>query len=486
MSEEIAIGSGGEALPKAQHARLSFATLTIYGAGTLATDILSFGIGTLLLFYLTIICGLSGAEAGLALGLTLIVDAFVDPWVGSISDNSRSRHGRRHPFMIGSAVPLALSFGLLFFVPTHAPAHWLFPLALAILLLHRVSVSFFSVPYIALGAELSNDYAERSTIVAARVLFAVVANVLGAILAFGVFFAGDKGQLNHEAYAPYAWTSAMLALIGSAVVAFGTLNARHRLQTARDGQQHGNFLSEVVEVFRNRSFCILFAGCFILFVGLGVAGTLGLHANTYFWDLHSDQILAISLISSLGLFGGVFVAAWLSSFLEKRTVAFGGIGLIAVSQFVPAAAKLAHLVPHGADVPLLSAAGVLAGVGSSAALIGFQSMMADAADEHEHLFGARREGLYFAGVSFSAKASSGLGAFLAGLMLDVIGFPRGEAATIATIPAEAVTRLGVVSGPGAALVTVISIIVLMLYRRGRREHEEVSAELARRAQQARD
>src|SRR5262249_37510494 len=159
----------------------------------------------------------------------------------------------------------------------------------------------------------------------ARVLFAVVANVVGAILAFGVFFAGDKGQLNHAAYAPYAWTSAALGLVAAAIASLGTLNARHRLHAAREGQARGNFLAEIAEVFRNRSFCVLFAGCFILFVGLGVAGTLGLHANTYFWILHSDQILAISLISSLGLLAGVFIAAWLSGFLEKRTLAFGGI-----------------------------------------------------------------------------------------------------------------------------------------------------------------
>ena len=67
----------------------------------------------------------------------------------------------------------------------------------------------------------------------------------------------------------------------------------------------------------------------------------------------------------------------------------------------------------------------LGGIGASAALIGFQSMMADAADEHEILFGARREGLYFAGISLSAKASSGIGALIAGLVLDLIGFPHG-------------------------------------------------------------
>ncbi len=482
---EIAEGGAQPGAHAARSKRLGLPILAIYGSGTFATDVVAFGVNALLLFYLTIICGLSGAQAGIALGLTLFVDAFVDPFVGSLSDNSRSRHGRRHPFMIASAVPLALTFGLMFSIPQGLHNDLLFVYALAILLLFRLSVSLFYVPHIALGAELSDDYAERSTVVAARVLFAVLANVIGAILAFGVFFAGDGGQLNRAAYAPFAWTIAGLALLGAAIAAFGTLGVRDRLHVAQEGQTRSNFLAEVAEVFRNRSFCILFAGCLILFVGLGVAGTLGLHANTYFWSLHSEQILFISLISSLGLFAGVFGAAWLSGRLEKRTVAYIGIGLIAVAQLVPTIVKLAHIAPQSFDVPMLLAGGVLSGVGSSFALIGFQSMMADAADEHEHLFEARREGLYFAGITFSAKASSGVGAFIAGVLLDVIGFPRGEAATLAHVPADTIARLGIISGPGAAIVTVISILVLTLYTRGRREHEAVSAALAeRRAAQA--
>src|SRR5580693_6790145 len=97
--------------------RLGFGMLAAYGSGALVADTTSFGLNTLLLFYLTIVCGLSGSAAGLALGIALVVDAFVDPFVGSLSDNSRSRHGRRHPFMIASVVPIVVAFGMLFSVP---------------------------------------------------------------------------------------------------------------------------------------------------------------------------------------------------------------------------------------------------------------------------------------------------------------------------------------------------------------------------------
>jgi GPH family glycoside/pentoside/hexuronide:cation symporter len=347
----------------------------------------------------------------------------------------------------------------------------------------RVGLSFFQVPYIALGAELSDDYAERSTIVASRVLFTVVAGVSAAFLAYGVFLKGHDGQLHRASYAPFAWTCGGLVLVGAALSAFGTMRSRHRLHAAPDGQKTSQLIAEVVEVFRNRSFSILFSACLVLFVGLGFAGALALHANTYFWKLQPLQILLITLLLSVGYFFGVFIAMAMTRFLEKRWIAMIGIGLIGIGQLIPAALKVAGLIPSTANVTTLAVAAVLTGIGASCSLIGFQSMMADAADEHEMLFRARREGLYFAGISFSAKASSGIGALLAGLVLDVIRFPHGlgSAALVgAHITAETVLRLGLLQGPGAAAITAVSVVVLTLYRRGRREHEEVRKVLVER------
>ncbi|MGA0602026.1 MFS transporter [Caulobacter sp. KR2-114] len=467
---------------QARSKRLSIGVLAVYGSGMLVQDTLGLGLGSLLLFYLTIICGMSGSAAGLALGMALVVDSFIDPLVGSVSDNSRSRHGRRHPFMILSAIPIAIGFGLLFSIPTQLTGWGLFAFAMVMLMLVRVGLSFFQVPYIALGAELSDDYAERSTIVASRVLFTVVAGLAAAILAYGVFLKGHDGQLNRAAYAPYAWTCSALVLLGAAVASFGTLGMRDRLHAPPDAGSGGvtQILAEVAEVFRNRSFCILFSSCLILFIGLGVAGQLGLHANTYFWKLQPPELLKITLVLSVGYFLGVFIAAFLAGRLEKRTVALLGISMIGLSQFGPVSLKLLGVIPPGSEVATLMVGGTIGGIGAACALIGFQSMMADAADEHEHLFGARREGLYFAGISFSAKASSGLGAIIAGVILDVIGFPHGletPGAPHVAIPLETVQKLALSHGPGAAMITAVSVAILTLYRRGKSDHEDVRAAL---------
>ena len=214
--------TAADASRAARSSKLGVGILSVYGSGALVENITTVAIGGLLLFYLTIICGLSGSLAGAALGATLVVDSFIDPIVGSLSDNSHSRHGRRHPFMIAAIVPIVVAFGLLFSVPKGLSGLPLFAYALATLLSLRVAISFFYVPYMALGAELTDDYAERSSIVAARVFFTVLGGVSAAILMWGVFLKGQDGRLHAAAYSPLAWTLGAIVAFGGLLSAFGT------------------------------------------------------------------------------------------------------------------------------------------------------------------------------------------------------------------------------------------------------------------------
>lgn len=470
------------------HGKLGLGMLTVYGSGALVQDTAVWGLNNLLLFYLTIVCGMSGALAGIALGVALVVDSVVDPLVGSLSDNSRSRHGRRHPWMIFSAVPIVVALGLMFSIPVGLTGWGLFAYALTLLLLVRIGISGFQVPYIALGAELSDDYTERSTIVAARVLFTVLASAAAVYLAYGVFFKGPGGQTHREAYAPYAWACGAVVLFGAALSSFGTLKMRGRLHEAAPAQGGASvkrLLAEVAEVFRNPSFRILFFACLVVFISMGVAQALTLHANTYFWKLSTSAILGISLIAVVGIFIGLFIAALLARVQEKRVTALIGIGIVGLTQLLPVLLQVSGLLRPGQAQLMLTLASLFFGVGASFSLIGFQSMMADAADEHEHLFGARREGLYFAGISLAAKASSGLGALIAGVVLDAIGFPH-DIARVAAISPSAVRDLGLAYGPGAAVITALGILILTRYRRGKADHEQVREALMLRRRETFD
>jgi GPH family glycoside/pentoside/hexuronide:cation symporter len=132
---------------------------------------------------------------------------------------------------------------------------------------------------------------------------------------------------------------------------------------------------------------------------------------------------------------------------------------------------------------ILSGIVFVGGVLMAAAAIAFASMMADAADEHEHLFGARREGLYFAGWAFASKAAAGAGALIAGMVLQLIAFPTDIAAhggTAAVLPDATIYWLGFFYGPGAGVLYLGSIVASFLYRLDAKGHAAIMRDLDQR------
>jgi GPH family glycoside/pentoside/hexuronide:cation symporter len=114
--------------------------------------------------------------------------------------------------------------------------------------------------------------------------------------------------------------------------------------------------------------------------------------------------------------------------------------------------------------------------------VAFQSMLADTADEHEWLFGVRREGLFFSGLTLAYKAASGLGGLIAGVALDLIHFPTDLAARGAAlaIPDGVIARLGLIAGPLPAAFSALAPLFLLGYHLTRRKHAEIIAELEQR------
>ena len=471
---------------------LGVGLLGVYGSGAMVEAVCTFCLSTLLYFYLTAVCGMAGTAAGGALAIALVVDSAIDPLVGSLSDNSRSRFGRRHPFMIGAALPILVALGLLFSVPVALKGAGLFAYATVLLLSLRISLSLFSVPFIALGAELSDDYLKRSTIVAFRVGIGVLGTLAAIVLSYGVFLKGPGGLLHRAAYTPLAWTCGGIALGAALLCGFGTLRVRGRLHQARPTAAVGlgRFAAELGEVRRNPSFMVLFGSCLLFFVAQGMHAALTLHANTYFWKLPTSVIQIIAFAGITGVVLGLPMVGLASRRMEKRGIAVAGLGLICAAQFSPVLLRLLGVIPAtlaGAETALVIAA-ALAGIGTSGAVVGFQSMMADAADEHEYLFHSRREGLYFAGISLSAKASSGLGVFIAGLAMDAIGFPHDLTArgAGAHIPFETVRALGLLYGPGAAVVTGLGVLILLGYRLNQQGHARILEALVERRRVTRE
>src|SRR5438045_791826 len=158
-----------ETLPHAR--RLNLPTRFFYGFGSVAFGVKDNGFSYFLAFFYAQVVGLPAATVGLAIMFALVVDAFVDPIVGQLSDNTRSRWGRRHPFMYAAAVPVAVSYLLLWNPPKGWEPGLLVVYLAATAILIRSFISCYEVPSSALAAELTTEYDERTRLLRYRYLF---------------------------------------------------------------------------------------------------------------------------------------------------------------------------------------------------------------------------------------------------------------------------------------------------------------------------
>ena len=200
--------------PEADRVRLSIKL--IYGSGQFAEGVKNAAFATFVLLYYNQVLGLSGTLAGLAIFIALCFDAITDPVVGSISDNFKSRWGRRHPFMYAAAIPMAFSFYFLFAPPEELSSGALFAWMTVFTVLVRGSMTLYYVPHLALGAELSDHYTERTSIVAYRWIFSVFGHLAVIISAFAIFFVdvdGQSGDLVAENYPPFAFALAIVVVV---------------------------------------------------------------------------------------------------------------------------------------------------------------------------------------------------------------------------------------------------------------------------------
>ncbi|MFP6822518.1 MAG: MFS transporter [Pseudomonadales bacterium] len=473
--------------------KLGFDVKLAFGLGQAGEGLKNGAFGTFLIFYYVQALGMSGALAGTAVGLAVIVDAITDPLAGSLSDHWKSPYGRRHPFMYASIFPLSFSFYFLF-NPLVSGETALFIWLVVFTNLTRTSMSLYHVPHIALGAEMTENFNERSELVSYRMFFSSFGVLTALALGSWVFFVPTeefaKGQLNAAAYPPWALLLAVLIAVTIFWSAWGTRSVIPDLPKTTSTIRM-RVLPVLLQVFRDmyqalqsKSFRWLFAGVFIVFVMVGVDGGLNLFIFTYFWDLPSGSLGFLLIAYHLGVMVGAPACPWFfRRWGKKAGLIFGGLSW-PFWQTLPVVLRLLGWFPENGDallVPLLIAMRFIQGACTVQANVAFGSMVADIVDEHEYQTGHRQEGIFFAASSFSAKATSGIGNIISGFALSLINWPIGpEIKTADDVPPETLVDLGLVYGPYVAAFGFVSIWCYTHYTLTRERHEEILVELAER------
>lgn len=464
--------------------RLDLSTRLYCGIGAIAYGIKDGGFSILLLLYYNQVIGLPAKTVGLAIMIALVLDAFIDPLIGHASDHLRSRWGRRHPFMYVAALPASLAYLALWFPPSGSYA-WQIAHLVCIAILARSCISLFELPSSAMMPELTHDYDERTSLTSFRYLFGAVGGLGMAVFTFNVLLRPDAthpvGQLNPNGYHLYGIIAAATMFTVVMVSALGTHRhiPRFSVPPVREKMPLKSTLREVVGTLSNRSLLALLASMLFGSMGSGLTTALGVYLNTYFWGL-SAAAMSLFLIAQVAATAfAFFLAAPLARRLGKKRAALVMLPMGIVLLNVPIVLRLIGLFVSNASPLLLPILLCIHTISMTAILIFailMPSMGLDVVEDSAVSTGRRSEGLIMAAGVVMQKAVSGLGIFLASLVLTLASFP--EHATPGQINPDVIWRLGATYTPSMLLIYALCMLSLVGYSITRARHEENLRRLA--------
>lgn len=438
------------------------------------------------LFYTTVL-GLSGTLAGLAVTIALVFDAVSDPLVGSISDRWRSPLGRRHPFLYAAPVPMALFFVAIYSPPESLSEPELFVWFTTFTILLRTAQTLYQVPHLALGAEITTDYRERSVLMSWNTACSIAGTFGTYYLAWTWFGTLESGTADRGGYQVMAIAIGMFAIAAVLASAWFTRDQIPRLSQPTEtatGFGLASLFGEMRDCLRVRNFRVLVYGIFFLSATLGLHETLSSHINLFFWELSPDEIRFMVIGAPFGLFlASVMTPRFHVRFGKRNGLIVGILGMVSAVG-VPIALRLLGLFPENDSPLLFPLLCVLKAVSywmSAVMLISIASTLADVTDEYELETGRRQEGIFFAARAFFGKLTSGLGHLLAGIGIDLIAFPTQ--AKPGSLDPDIIFDFGLLAGPLTVLPAILSVFFYLRYDIDERRHREIreAIEARRRA-----
>ena len=468
---------------------LTIRTKFFYGSGATAEAAIHIIFNTFNFLFYNNVLGLSGTLSGLAVTIAVVFDAVSDPVIGSISDRWRSRLGRRHPFLYLSAVPLALCFTAIYIPPAFLNEIGLFLWFTLFTIGLRVSLTFYHVPHLALGAELSDDYRERSVVYAYNSILAMVGGSTAYFFAWTYFGSVEGGVSDRANFAIIGITVGTLAMIVVLLSAFFTRDQIPYLREATDAQSRFSvrqLWEEIWQCFQNRNYLWLLLGLLCLSATNGVREAMNAYIGLFFWELEPSQLRYFGLATPLAFVFAFFATPILNDRFEKVGTMLGGVVILVIAQSIAPTLRLLGLLPengHPLIFPmLLTLIAIVYGAGAILN-ISVMSALADVADDHELNTGRRQEGIFYSARTFVGKATGAFGLLIGGIAIDLIGWPTGVKSA-AEVDPGVIFNLGLIEGPIAALPSVFAIYFYAKYRITKARHQEIQAALLARKQAA--
>ena len=459
-------------------------------------------------FY-TDVFGLEGAIAGSVMLIARIVDAFVDPTVGILSDKTQTRWGKYRPWILWTALPFMVFYVLAFYNPGIEDKSLVAVYATISYTLLMTLYSFNNTPYASLGGVMTSDIKERNSITSIRFVAATIAQfiVQGLTLPLVGKFAGANGDKGHG----WLCTISLFAAIGFIFFIITFFSARERITPP--ASQKTDTRKDIRDVFHSIPWRAMFILTLFLFTTLAMWGS----AMNYYFENYVDANALYTFLDKLGLvaveanasfsynilnaFGlivnspekayevgfGVFnmVGALvqffgvilLSSFLANR---YGKKRVFIFCLTLTAIFTALFYFPNETDIETMFVLNFLKSLAYAPTVPLLWAMIADVADHSEYVNYRRATGFVFAGVVFALKAGLGIGGAILGFLLSGFGYVSG-AGTAQT--ESAIHGIILSSSLIPAATYFIGVIALYFYPITKAYNEEMQAELTERRKQ---
>lgn len=430
-------------------------TLFLYSLGSIGTGLFSTTPAVLLLYYMTQILGISASLAGVAVLAPKLWDMVTDPMVGVLSDSTKSRLGRRRPYLLAGAILMPLGLAFMFATPESLNQTQAFWYVFILYALSATAYTLFSVPYITIPAEMSNDPHERTTIMSFRTAFVMLGVLVGSALPpmLVEYFGGNK--------AAYQNTGFVLAIVCTITMftAFFALRGVTLLEPPKE--QSRNFPGDIRKALTTPLFLYL---CLTHILQIAAVGVI-LAASTY--------LAVFVLKSGTGLAGDFLGLTFLCAFAAMplwnqlckkagKTNAFAAGGIIYACMSI-------ILVLAGTDIAISTFLIIGGGMGIGFAAVQMipYALLTDVIHKHGETHGFGNEGIYTGIWTALEKFGLALAPFFFGILLDIAGFIEGQSPdTQPTYVAERILWLG---GGLPALFIMLSFIGLYLFHQQNRK-----------------
>ena len=469
--------------------RVRFTHRLAYGAGAFVNNLLAAASGGMMIV-LNLGLGMNPALVGLLGMLPRLTDAVTDPLMGYISDNARTRWGRRRPFIFGGVIVAGIIFAVLWQLPAARSETFLFVWFLVGSILFYMGYTIFATPWVALGYELTPDYNERTRLMGTQNFVGQLAYVVSPwflwIMNSGRIFRNAAGEPDQVAGA--AGLAVVVAVVAIGLGILPAVFLRERMQKVAVAEAAAtasgpgfrenvaDFLRGFRITVRSRPFLKLCLATFLVFNGFILVSSFQFYVIIYYVTGGDETAGAkyagyAGTIAAVCTFAVVAFVAWLGTRIGKRKAFIISIGLSIIGYGL-------KWVCYNPEIPLLvilPAPLMAFGLGGLFTLI--PSMVADVVDTDELETHERREGMY--GSIFWFMVKLGLSAALggSGYLLNATGFDVTLGAHQA---ARTITLMRICDAGIPMLTSAVAIWAVATYPITEAKAHEVRQELERR------